>query len=175
MKNPTEDKNINPKMLAFMQSESLTHSLKQLDAEFSVKLIYLGESSLVSDKKMQLLSANSNHRFLTREVNLLLNGIPVVRGKSTCKLENDFWRDYLDINNQSLGEKLFSSSEGIKLKTNSINRTEFLWFYKEPSLNSMINNPEKIKHWSRMSIFEHSGQELLLEEVFLLDLKKFIK
>lgn len=175
MKNPQEDRGISASMLEFMQSQSLTYALKQLDASFSLKLIYLGTSSLVSSENLRLLSAKEEDKFLVREVNLLLDNVPVVRGKSTCIATSDFWRDYLDIFNNSLGEKLFDSEFGVKLKSNSISRSEFFWNYKQPSLNSLINNQDKSKNWSRKSVFDYQGEKLVLEEMFLLDLKNFFK
>lgn len=175
MQHPQEDKNISPKMLDFMQSESLTYALKRLDSNFSLKLVFLGQSGFISEQKADLLDAKAEDRFLVREVNLMLDQTPVIRGKSSCKLTSLFWKEYLDIFNQSLGEKLFSSNEGVKLKSNAIKRTDFLWAYKKPSLNSLISNKNKSKNWSRISVFEHKSEKLVLEEVFLLDLKKFIK
>lgn len=175
MQHPQEDENISPNMLDFMQSESLTYALKKLDYSFSLKLIFLGQSSLISAQKAKLLDAKIEDSFLVREVNLMLDKTPVIRGKSSCKIDSQFWKEYLDIFNNSLGEKLFSSNEGVKLKSNAIKRTDFLWAFKKPSLNSLINNKNKHKNWSRISVFEHKSEKLVLEEVFLLDLKKFIK
>ena len=94
-----------------------------------------------------------------REVLLKLDGIPVVAARSECRIGSAFWQDILDCGTRPLGERLFQADlEGAR------SAFEFA-VYGEGCGRYFA---------ARRSRFSHHGEEMLLTEYFLPELKRFI-
>lgn len=96
---------------------------------------------------------------LVREVLLKLDGIPVVAARSECRIGSAFWQNILDCGTRPLGERLFQVDlEGAR------SAFEFA-VYGEGCGRYFA---------ARRSQFSHHGEEMLLTEYFLHELKRFI-
>lgn len=146
----------------FMQQSSLTAAFRKMPAEFSVRLLHLGEITLPDTMREVLGLPEYNHLYM-REVLLHLNQIPVVSAFSICSSHSVNWRSVLDCGNQPLGERLFDGSLPLK-------RSSFAFacpkFDEVSSLQPVC---------MRRSIFDWSGEWLWLGEIFLVPLLDFLK
>lgn len=143
-----------------LKMQSLTKGLEMLNANLSVKLLYLGE--LVEQK-------NNSVNLFSRKVELCLDGIPVVWAESLCGAQSDFWRDYLNCGTQPLGKKLFNGDQDIQ-------RSLFSYrLFTVDQLPFALNNNENEVIIARHSEFIHERESLYLTEYFLPDLKIWIK
>ncbi len=134
-------------MSQLLKAWSLTAALRVLPHLFSVELLKLGE-----------LETECGGR-LVREVLLKLDGIPVVAARSECRIGSAFWQDILDCGTRPLGERLFQADlEGAR------SAFEFAVFGEECEQYFA----------ARRSRFSHHGEEMLLTEYFLPELKRFI-
>lgn len=147
-----------------LHAPSLTRKLRELNACFSVHLLYQGKSTLHKDEHPLLPTAQ--HPVYCREVFLCLNDTPVISARSVCFSGSHYWRNILDCGTRPLGEKLFSDD------TQHIERTAFHWQLlpiDHPLLRT-FNQPA----WARRSIFYANKEPLLLSECFLPNLIHFL-
>ena len=134
-------------MSRLLKARSLTAALRALPHLFSVELLKLGE-----------LETECGGR-LVREVLLKLDGIPVVAARSECRIGSAFWQDILDCGTRPLGERLFQADlEGA--------RSAFEFAVSGEGCGRYFA--------ARRSQFSHHGEEMLLTEYFLPELKRFI-
>lgn len=145
-----------------LEIQSLTQGLEQINPNFSVDLLFLGE----------LPETLGNPLLFSRQVQLKLEDLPVIWAESICDAESDFWCEYLNCGTQSLGRKLFTGKAEIE-------RSEFTYkvFSKEQLPFSMVMqyDLEGINHIiSRRSFFMHHQERLCLTEWYLPNIRKFI-
>lgn len=134
-------------MSRLLKARSLTAALRALPHTFSVELLKLGE-----------LETECGGR-LVREVLLKLDGIPVVEARSECRIGSAFWQNILDCGTRPLGERLFQADlEGA--------RSVFEFAVAGEGCGRYFA--------ARRSRFSHQGEEMLLTEYFLPELKRFI-
>ena len=134
-------------MSRLLKAQSLTAALRALPHLFSVELLKLGE-----------LETECGGR-LVREVLLKLDGIPVVAARSECRIGSAFWQNVLDCGTRPLGERLFQADlEGA--------RSAFEFAVAGEGCGRYFA--------ARRSRFSHQGEEMLLTEYFLPELKRFI-
>lgn len=131
------------------QQPSLTYVLSQLNADFSVQLLFLGDKYHNNFFEQCMSKA-----VFTREVHLLLNHIPVVWAQSVC-LPQSIWRSHLNCGNQSLGKQLFNG--------------QLTW---QRSPIEFAQN--QIYPLMRRSTFDLHGDKLYLVECFYPEIQKFI-
>ena len=94
---------------------SLTAALHQLDAEFSLQLLYLGETGfdqLFGGDGVSAFTVDSasSSVFFARDVLLCLDNIPVVWARSFCRADAHAWHKVLNCGTRPLGEILFNDS-----------------------------------------------------------------
>ncbi len=174
-----------------LRIQSLTAGLKSLGADFSVSLLFLGNRQIeaLGDPRFNALS---DHNFFSREVFLLLDGIPVVWAQSLCqgvpsslekgRVNESRWLEILDCGTEPLGHKLFDGSL-------PITRTPFEYaVVKNPPMfewgmeaQDYPDHLEQSDHAfdvptfiARRSIFDWAGDGLELTEYYLPALFEFI-
>ena len=178
-----------------LRIQSLTAGLKSLGADFSVSLLFLGNRQIetLGDPRFKTLS--DDHLF-SREVFLLLDGVPVVWAQSLCKgvrdekasslekgrVNESRWLEILDCGTEPLGHKLFDGSL-------PITRTPFEYaVVKNPPMfewgieaQDRSDHSEAFDHAfdvptfiARRSIFDWAGDGLELTEYYLPALFEFI-
>ena len=152
--------NLSAKKRIFLCQQSLTRALKALDAVFSVKILYLGEST--ADE--WLSDVLGQERGFVRDVLLCLNDEPVVWARSRCAWNDMVWRDILNCGNQPLGERLFDGS--LALSRSSF---EYTLLNMEQSLVGYTGTAFA----ARRSVFEYKGGKLGLVECFLPSLMRY--
>lgn len=140
-----------------MQSESLTHTLTQLNADFSVELLHLGEN-LAGDWFADLNLPSSG---FCRDVYLCLDKQAVVWARSFCALQAQQWQHILNCGSQSLGKILFSGD--LALTRSPIMYADLSAY---PHHNAVI---------ARRSVFHLKNEPLALVECFLPSLAKFFQ
>lgn len=148
-----------------LHAPSLTRKLRSLDAQFSVQLLFLGESTLWDDER-QLTTSSENPSVWSREVFLCLNNTPVISARSVCLSGSQYWRNTLNCGTQSLGEQLFAQDAP------PIERTPFTWSLLP--IGHRLLHTIKQPAWVRRSIFSIHRENLLLSECFLPDLQDFL-
>lgn len=94
------------KLAVLLQSPSLTAALRALPCEFSVRLLHLG----LGDGSLLLDSGGPGKSYFCRDVELCLNGEPVVWARSQCLPSSGYWRQMLDCGSRPLGDRLFAES-----------------------------------------------------------------
>ena len=177
-----------------LRIQSLTAGLKSLGADFSVSLLFLGNRQIeaLGDPRFNALSDNN---LFSREVFLLLNGIPVVWAQSLCqgmpsslekgRVNESRWLEILDCGTEPLGHKLFDGSL-------PITRTPFEYaVVKNPPMfawgmetQDYPDHPAHLEQSdyaldvptfiARRSIFDWAGDGLELTEYYLPALFEFI-
>ncbi|MFC2535054.1 MAG: chorismate--pyruvate lyase family protein, partial [Neisseria elongata] len=80
------------KLAGLLQSPSLTSALRALPCEFSVRLLHLG----LADGSLLLDGGGPDKSYFCRDVELCLNGEPVVWARSQCLPSSGYWRQMLD-------------------------------------------------------------------------------
>lgn len=138
-----------------MEQPSLTAALKSMNADFSVKLLYLG----LSENDFGFSDRHFPQEVFVRDVLLFSGGRSVVWARSLCCPADESWCGILDCGTQPLGDRLF----GGKLP---LRRTPFEFRCGEglvlPGLNAKV-------HSARRSVFEWDRRPLGLVECFLSD------
>ena len=168
-----------------LRIQSLTAGLKSLDADFSVSLLFLGNRQIevLGEPRFNGLS---DHNLFSREVFLLLDGIPVVWAQSLCqgmpsslekgRVNESRWLEILDCGTEPLGHKLFDGSL-------PITRTPFEYaVVKNPPMFAWGMEAQDYPDHAcdvptfiaRRSIFDWAGDGLELTEYYLPALFEFI-
>lgn len=154
-----------------LRASSLTAALRALGAEFSVRLLHLGEVALPADEADSLTLAARKGKapscVFGREVVLCLDNTPVVWARSVCAPEAMGWRGILDCGTRPLGERLFDGS--LKLT-----RTPFEFAQVSPQPGRAADfAPLETALPARRSRFELNHESLWLTECFLPTLAQF--
>lgn len=145
-------------------AQSLTAALRSLGAEFSVRLLYLGNVGFDPVFAGGLQEQGKNNWF-ARDVLLCLNGTPVVWARSMCHEGADRWSALLDCGTQPLGERLFDGSLPLI-------RTSFEYASIPPARLPQDLVAQEVL--ARRSFFDWEGQTLGLAECFLPALSQFL-
>lgn len=104
-------------------------------------------------------SGNGIRTAEVRDVLLKLDGTAVVQARSACSVGSAFWQNILDCGTRPLGERLFQADlEGA--------RSAFEFAVSSEGCGRYFA--------ARRSRFSHQGEEMLLTEYFLPELKRFI-
>lgn len=134
-------------MSQLLKAQSLTAALRALPHRFSVELLYSGEAETEYGRRR------------VRDVFLKLDGTAVVQARSACSVGSAFWQNVLDCGTRPLGERLFQADlEGA--------RSAFEFAVSDEGCGRYFA--------ARRSRFSHHGEEMLLTEYFLPELKRFI-
>lgn len=152
--------NLSAKQRDLLCQQSLTRALKALDAVFSVKLLYLGESAA----DVWLSDVVGQERGFVRDVLLCLDDEPVVWARSRCAWEDTTWREILNCGTQPLGERLFDGSLALTRSP-----FEYTWLQSEQPLAGFTGTAFA----ARRSVFELNGGKLGLVECFLPSLMRY--
>lgn len=160
--NPKIAANLPPEWVKLVQQQSLTWALRQMKADFSVRLLYLGAMALpafLADDEVEKMGVG-------RDVYLCLNDEPVVWARSWCGADADMWQEVLDCGNRPLGERLFDG-------TLPLMRSPF-----EYASGQAVSLPMETSEAMllRRSVFtwQPVGEQLILVECFLPALKQFL-
>lgn len=154
------DMALTEKFIEFIKQQSLTVGLLNLNSDFAVNLVKLGQANMLKLEQQILAKFNFNlpETIFLRQVELSLQQNSVVLARTITALESDFWRDILHCGTNSLGSIIFDP----KL---ALTRSEFIFSKIKLDNNILI---------ARSSIFQHKNDIMLLTEVFLPDLAKFL-
>ncbi len=168
-----------------LRIQSLTAGLKSLGADFSVSLLFLGNRQIEALGEPRF-NGLSDHNLFSREVFLLLDGIPVVWAQSLCqgmpsslekgRVNESRWLEILDCGTEPLGHKLFDGSLPITRTPFEYavvkNPPMFAWGMEAQDYpDHAFDVPTFI---ARRSIFDWKGDGLELTEYYLPALFEFI-
>ncbi|STZ75649.1 chorismate--pyruvate lyase family protein [Bergeriella denitrificans] len=144
-----------------LHAPSLTAALRALDAEFSVRLLYLGaaESGTPANAYAGLMPPPDTPCFV-RDVVLCLNRTPVIQARSLCTASAHNWRELLDCGSRPLGELLFDGSL-------PLTRSAF-------EFAQIADNAHPAPLTARRSRFRWQGEDLWLAECFLPELHAYL-
>lgn len=164
---PRLPENISPRspQASVMQAQSLTAALSNLNAVFSVNLLYLGSCGfdrLFSDG----LKKDRKQNWFARDVLLCLDGEPVVWARSLCRQTSANWLGLLDCGTRPLGERLFDGS--LPLTRSPFEYTALPPHYPLAGFDGRAPV-------ARRSLFNWQGETLGLAECFLPALQNFVR
>lgn len=158
--------NIPKNIIDIMLSNSLTKKLQKNILPFSVNVIFIGEKKIYHDELKYF--NNSFNKFYVREVDLLVGDIPVVKARSICYLNSNYWTRILNCGNNPLGIYLFNPQHKVVRS-----RWDFFWLNSRYPLLKLIKTDKIIARRSVFSInyIRNNQDKLLLTECFLDDLR----
>lgn len=140
---------------ALMQRQSLTAALKGMGGAFAVRVRHQGALDAAWEAAMA-------GQLYAREVQLLLDGVPVVWARSVCAQDAWGWRKVLDCGEQPLGARLFG---GEVQAERSAFRYALAHGGQVPETDARV--------WMRQSCFAAAGEILTLTEAFLPALARY--
>ena len=158
-------------MAALMQIQtSLTAALHQLNAEFSLQLLHLGEThfdELFGGDGVSAFAGDTalSSTFFARDVLLCLDNTPVVWARSFCRADAHAWQQVLNCGTRPLGEILFDDAF-------PLSRSAFE--YTRLSPNTPLAGYHGGAVAARRSAFNLDGHHLGLIEAFLPALCEFV-
>ena len=107
---------------------------------------------------------------IAREVHLTLDDVPVIAARTVVRADSSVWLHVIDRGNRALGITLFSRDAPAPRSP-----LEFAALSPHHPLGRMagLTQPDEMR-WARRSRFEQEGVVLLVQEVFLPPLLRFI-
>ncbi len=151
---PSDYPNIADKILPLLQINSLTQGLKQVCADFSVRVLHLGQTTRAEDEDCFVV----DDALFCREVELQLSGQAVVWARSVCLQNAKNWQSVLDCGTQSLGSILFGGQMQVV-------RSAFE--YAVLPQTHVLSQAYQSAIYARRSMFTWQGETLLLQECYL--------